>query len=288
MCQITDYEYTCKHRIQHTWSACRGQVKVDKDSKTPACQKEPSLRTKLTTKCGSCTRTEAEQKIHQALSESNKQSTEDFESTLRDQLAGLARKIPTANWRPLPSPVYTRKPSQKCVRTPRKISLLRNEVKPEDTCGPEAWEDNVVLPVYEAVYDGWNFPWTAETKSLAEELAEDEERRQAEMNDGDEDEDGEDEDDDVDDAEGDDECEESLGGEEEAEGDEEKLGGDNEGEVEAEVEEKNAFNSPSEQPLQTTEAGVSESSVKVRYRFRKTTRGCKTQVRHWELVEVWV
>lgn len=287
MCRITDYEHTCTHRIQHIWSACRGQIKEDKDSKTPACRKRPSLYVKLTTKCGSCTRTEAEQQIRRALSETNEPSTEDFESTLKERFAELAKQIPMANWRPLPSPVYTRKPSQKRVRRPRKNSLLRNEVKPEDACGPEAWEDNPVLPVYEAVENGWNYPWTAETKSLADELAEDEERRQADMKDGEEDEDGEDDDDDVDvdDAEGDDECdEESLGGEDDAKGNEENLGGDNEGENEAE--EENASSSPGE-PQETVEAAVSDGSVKVRYRFRKTTRGCKARVRHWELVEVW-
>lgn len=284
MCRITDYEHTCKDHIQHVWSACRGQIKEDKDSKTPACRKRPSVHIKLATKCGSCTRTEAEQEIRRALSENNKQSTEDFEATLRERFAKLTKQIPTTNWRPLPSPVYTRKPSQKRVRTPRKNSLLRNEVKPEDVRGPEAWEDNPVLPVYEAVENGWNYPWTAETKSLAEELAEDEERRQADMKDGEENEDGEDDDDD--DAEGDDEFdEESLGGEDEAEGDEENSGGEDEGEAEAE--EENASSSPSE-PQETTEAKPSDGSVKVRYRFRKTTRGCKAQARHWEFVEVWV
>ncbi|GAB7333616.1 hypothetical protein MBLNU13_g05183t1 [Cladosporium sp. NU13] len=283
MCRITDYEHTCTHRIQHVWSACRGQVKVDKDSKAPACQKQPSLYIKLATKCGSCTRTEAEQNIRRALSETNDPSTEDFESTLKERFADLAKQIPTANWRPLPSPVYSRKPSQKRVRAPRKNSLLRNEVKPEDACGPEAWEDNVVLPVYEAVEDGWNYPWTAETKTLAEELAEDEERRKADMNDGYEDGDGEDdvEDDVEEDSEGD---EETLGGDYEAEGDKKNLGGDNEAEDKAEQESNDE--SPSEAP-ETIEVGPSESSVKVCYRFRKTTRGCKAQARQWELVEVW-
>ena len=273
MCRITDYEHTCKDRIQHVWSACRGQIKEDKDSKTPACRKRPSLYIKLATKCGSCTRTEAEQEIRRALSENNEQSTEDFEATLKERFAELTKRIPTANWRPLPSPVYTRKPSQKRVRTPRKNSLLRNEVKPEDVRGPEAWEDNLVLPVYEAVENDWNYPWTAETKSLADELAEDEERRQADMKDGEEDDDGED-----DDGENDDDVDD-------AEGDEENSGGEDEGEDE--VEEENTSSSPSE-PQETTEAEVNEGSVKVRYRFRKTTRGCKTKVRHWELVEVWV
>ena len=273
MCNITEYEHTCTHPIQHVRSACRGQIKIDKDSKTPACKKPPSLYIKLATKCGSCTRTEAEQNIRRALSEINEQTTEHLESTLEDQLADLAKQIPTTNWRTLPSPVYSRKPSQKRVRTPRKNSLLRDEVKPEDACGPEPWEDNVVLPVYEAVEDGWNDPWTTETKSLAEELAEDEERRKAEMKDEDEGEDDEDDDDDDDD----DEVEE---------GNDEDLGGDNEGEVEAE---EAVFSSPSESPAAIeAEAEVSEGSLKVRYRFRKTTHGCTAKARHWELVEVWV
>ena len=209
--------------------------------------------------------------MRHALSETNKQSTEDLESTLKDRLAEIAKQIPTTNWRPLPSPVYSRKPSQKRARTPRKNSLLRHEFKPEDACGPEAWEDNVVLPVYEAVVDGWDFPWTAETKSLAEELAEDEERRKKDMNERGESLDGEDHDDGE--AEGD------------VEEDEEGFGGEVDCEDELAVEEK-AFSSPSEPP-ETIEAEVSESSVKVRYRFRKTTRGCKAQVRRWELVEVW-
>ena len=128
-----------------------------------------------------------------------------------------------------------------------------------------------MLPVYEAVVDGWDFPWTAETKSLAEELAEDEERRKKDMNERGESLDGEDHDDGE--AEGD------------VEEDEEGFGGEVDCEDELAVEEK-AFSSPSEPP-ETIEAEVSESSVKVRYRFRKTTRGCKAQVRRWELVEVW-
>jgi hypothetical protein len=144
---------------------------------------------------------------------------------------------------------------------------LRNEFKPEDACGPEAWEDNVVLPVYEAVEDGWNYAWTAETKSLADELAEDEERQKREMkDDGREDNSG-----------GEDEAVDQA--EEDLDGDEEKLGGENEGDDEAEK--------ASSEPPQSIKAEASESSIKVRYRFRKTTRGCKAHVRQWELVEVW-
>jgi hypothetical protein len=128
MCKITDFQYTCKHHIRHVWSACRGRKKVDKDSNTPACQKRPSLYASLATKCGACTRADAEQQLHRDLTENkpNQQSTEDFESILSEQLLKLTTQIPTTNWRSLPSPVYGRKPSQKRVRTLRKNSLLRN------------------------------------------------------------------------------------------------------------------------------------------------------------------
>lgn len=222
--------------------------------------------------------------MRRALSETNNQSTEGLESILSETLAKLANQIPTTNWRPLPSPAYTRKPSQKRVHTVRKTSLLRNEFKPEDACGPEAWEDNLVPVVYEAVEDGWNYPWTAETKSLAEELAEDAERKKAKMRGDDWEADlgGDDEDDDEGaerDMEGDGE---DLGGE--TEGDGEDLSGETEGQGEAEEESNDK--SPSG-PQETIEAEASEISVKVRYRFRKTTPGCKARVRHWELVEIW-
>ena len=269
MCRITDYQYTCKHHIQHTWSTCRGQIKADKDSNSnaPACQKLPSLYTKLATKCGSCSRAEAEQTLCRTLTKPNDQSIEAFKSLLSESLAKIATQIPTTNWRPLPSPVYSRKPSQKRVHTLRKNSLLRNEFKPEEVGGPEAWEDNVVLPVYEAVEDGWNYPWTAETKSLADELKEDEERRKKDMKD--------------------DGREEDLGGEDECDdqAEEDMEGGEDEAEHEVEKEE-NDISSPNEPP-ETIESETSEDSVKVYYRFRKTTRGCKAQVRQWELVEVW-
>jgi hypothetical protein len=275
MCRITDFKYTCDHHIQHVWSACRGQKKVDKDSNKPACQKIPSIYAKLATKCGSCNRADAEQKLRRDLTETRpkEQSTEEFESILSEQFLKLTTQIPTTNnWRPLPSPMYGRKPSQKRVHKRRKNSLLRNEFKPEDTCEPEPWEDKVVPMVYEAVEDGWNFPWTAETKSLADELAEDEERKKQEF--GDEDEGFGDE------GEDDGETEEDLDGGEEA------LGGENEGEGKEEKEES-ASGSPSEPPG-TIEAEVNGSSVKVCYRFRNTKRGCKGQMRQWEMVEIWV
>jgi hypothetical protein len=50
-------------------------------------------------------------------------------------------------------------------------------------CGPEAWEDNVVLPVYEAVDYGWDYEVTPDTKSLADEIAEDKAERSEEEKD---------------------------------------------------------------------------------------------------------
>ena len=263
-----------------------GRIKETKDSNFLACKKRPSLYAFFATKCGSCTRTEAEQNIRRALTETNTQPTEEIEPILSEKLAKLATQIPTTNWRPLPSPSYNRKPSQKRIHGLRKTSLLRNEFKLEDACGPEAWEDNVVLPVYEAVEDGWNFTWTAETKSLAEELEEDAERKKAKMKGDDWEQDlGDDDDDDVE-AEGDMDCdEEALGSEAEAEGgiegDEEVLGGGDE------AEEESNDKSPSETQETIEAEEASEGSVKVCYRFRKTTRGCKARARHWELVEVW-
>jgi hypothetical protein len=274
MCRITDFKYTCDHHIQHVWSACRGQKKVNKDSSIPACQKTPSLYAKLATQCGSCNRADAEKKLRRDLTATkpNDQSTEEFESILSEHFLKLTTIIPTTNWRPLPSPVYTRKPSQKRVHKRRKTSLLRNEFKPEDVCVPKAWEDNLVPMVYEAVEDGWNFPWTAETKSLADELKEDEERRKEEMGDeeggfGDEGEDDGETEEDVK------SNEDALGGEDKDEGKEEK--------------EESSSSSLSEPP-ETIEAEVNESSVKVCYRFRNTKRGCKGQMRQWEMVEIWV
>lgn len=170
MCRITGYRYTCDHQIEHVWSACRGQIKATKDSNTPACLKSPSLYIRIATKCGSCSRADAEAAIHRNHLNATSQTSESDE-ILKQQLSAI--KIPTTNWCPPPSPVYSRKPSQKRLQHRRSHSLLREEVKAEDTCGPEAWEDNVVLAVYQPVADGWNWEWTAETKSLADEIAED-------------------------------------------------------------------------------------------------------------------
>lgn len=49
------------------------------------------------------------------------------------------------------------------------------------------------MPVYEAVSSGWDYEWTSETKSLADELAED---RAARGEDGDEGQDDQDEEED--------------------------------------------------------------------------------------------
>lgn len=80
---------------------------------------------------------------------------------------------------------------------------------------------------------------------------------------------------------------EDLGGENEAEGDTEGdehcFAGDSEAEGEAEEESNDKSLSEPQETIEAEEA--SEGSVKVCYRFRKTTRGCK--VRHWELVEIW-
>jgi hypothetical protein len=275
MCRITEYRYTCTHHIVHVWSACRGQVKATKPSKTPACQKTPRLCIRLATKCGSCLRSEAERKLRRTLTwTTDHQPTEIIESILQERLNEIATQIPTTNWCPLPSPVYGRKPSQKRLLTPRKHSLLREQVKPEDACGPEAWEDNVVLPVYEAVANGWNFEWTSETKSLAEELAEDLEAAKYASG---EEEDEVDENNDL--WEADEEAEGDDGAEidDEVEIDDEADGDDKE-------EEKSTNSSPSE-PLDPIGADLGgEQRALIQYRFRKTTPGRKTERRIWEIV----
>jgi hypothetical protein len=172
MCKITRFEYTCHHPIKHVWSACRGQKKVTRDSNISACMKYASMYVNIPTKCGSCIRTEAEESIRRELN-----ITDDLvaatDEVFQQRLAEICRRIPTTNWRTLASPVYSRKPSQKRLETPRRHSLLSREVKPEDACGPDIWEGNVVSPAYEAMADGWDFEWTSDTESLADELAED-------------------------------------------------------------------------------------------------------------------
>jgi hypothetical protein len=74
--------------------------------------------------------------------------------------------------------------------TRRRRSLLSQEVKAEDIGGPAAWESSVVpdsgdfVPVYETVCGGgWDCEWPPETKSLAEEVAEDSAARGTEVKD---------------------------------------------------------------------------------------------------------
>jgi hypothetical protein len=260
MCKISVYEYTCKHRIQHVWSACRGQVKVAKDSNHPACQKSPSLYVKTTNLCGSCSRAEAEQNIRRELDIAN--NSAETQETLERRIADVVNRIPTSNWRPVPSPVYNHRPSQKRLQSRRKHSLLREEVKAEDMCGPEAWEDNVVLPVYEAVDYGWDYEVTPDTKSLADEIAEDKaERSEEEKDEPDEEE--------RDEADEEERCE--ADGEERDEADREEK-------VEADGEEKVKADGKDDR-----------GPCGIRYRFRQhkiCLSGRKVGVQSWELVEV--
>jgi hypothetical protein len=251
MCKISVYEYTCKHRIQHVWSACRGQVKVARDSDRPACQKSPSLYVKTTNQCGSCLRAEAEQNIRHEQDIAN--ASAETQATLEKRISDILNRIPTSNWRPVPSPVYSRRPSQKRSQSRRRHSLLREEVKAEDMCGP-AWEDNVVPSVYEAVDDGWDYEVTPETKSLADEIAEDRAERGVE----DKDEPDEEE---TDDADGEEDVEADGKERDEADGEEkvESVGKDDGG----------------------------PCGIRYRYRQHKTcASGRKVGVRNWEMVEI--
>jgi hypothetical protein len=249
MCKITAFEYTCEHRIKHVWSACRGQVKVAKDSDHPACQKSPSLYVKTTNICGSCSRAQAEQTLRRELDIASQSA--DIQASLEQRISDHIKRIPTSNWRPLPSPVYNRKPSQKRLQSRRRHSLLREEVKPEDACGPETWEGNIVLPVYEAVDDGWNYEVTPDTKSLADEIAEDSRER----------------------------------------GQEEKDEQDDEDDDEAIEEEADEGDKPQADEGEKPQADVEDDGgpCGIRYRFRqhrKCASGRKTEVWNWELVEV--
>jgi hypothetical protein len=255
MCKITAFEYTCEHRIKHVWSACRGQVKVAKDSNHSACQKSPSLYVKTTNLCGSCSRAEAEQDLRRELDIASQSA--DIQASLEQRISDHINRIPTSNWRPVPSPVYNRKPSQKRLQSRRRHSLLREEVKPEDACGPETWEGNIVSLVYEAVDDGWNYEVTPDTKSLADEITEDRVER------------GEEEENEQDDEE-DDEADEEDGEADEEEIDEGQTPQADEGEPKADVEDDGG-------------------PCGIRYRFRqhrKCASGRKTEVWNWELVEV--
>lgn len=165
MCKITVYEYACKHHIQHVWSACRGLVKVTRNSDTPACQKSPSLYIHVSNKCGSCTREASEKSIRDELS---RDPSSDTSEILNQRLAAV--KIPSSNWKAPQPPVFRRRPSQKRLRT-RTTSLLRWQVEADSVVTAEE-------PIFGPVSDTWN-TWesTPDIKSLAEEVAEDKEAR---------------------------------------------------------------------------------------------------------------
>lgn len=108
-------------------------------------------------------------------------------------MADVNARIPIANWRSVTTPEYGRKPSEKRPAVARRTSLLREEVLPEETCGPADWEGNVVgddrVAVYETVCSGWDWEWTDETKRLEDEVSEDRVERVEGMEVEDEDED---------------------------------------------------------------------------------------------------
>jgi hypothetical protein len=193
MCKITITLYTCNHDIKHIWSHCRGQIKEGPDTDVPAChQKGYNLRVRDSHKCGECTRADAMGQIRRTLGITA--LTEADQTELDKRFAAeVFRNIPSTNWN-VPAPVvYGRKPSQSRSVSRRKGSLLRYEVKAEDVSGPEAWESNIVpdsgdfVPVYAEVSSGWDVEWPVETKSLAEELAEDAAERGMEEHDWDQD-----------------------------------------------------------------------------------------------------
>ena len=193
--------YTCRHRIEHTWSSCRGQKKVALDSIQPACRKPPTLSTHASHKCGPCSRADAEEDVYHKMGFTREQDlTEAQQMELDERLAEAISNIPTTNWRAPAPPVYGRRPSGSRSVTRRRGSLLSQEVKAEDIGGPEAWESKVVpdsgdfVPVYETVCGGgWDSEWSSETKSLAEEIAEDSAERCTEVEDDqDQEEDGQD------------------------------------------------------------------------------------------------
>jgi hypothetical protein len=202
MCKITVMLYTCRHRIEHTWSSCRGQKKVALDSIKPACRKPPTLSTHASHKCGPCSRADAEEDVYHKMGFTREQDlTEAQQTELDERLAEAISNIPTTNWRAPAPPVYGRRPSGSRSATRRSGSLLSQEVKAEDIGGPEAWESKVVpdsgdfVPVYETVCGGgWDSEWPSETKSLAEEIAEDSAERGTEVED-DQDQDDQDQDD---------------------------------------------------------------------------------------------
>ena len=193
MCKITITLYTCNHDIKHIWSHCRGQIKEGPNTDVPAChQKGYNLRVRDSHKCGECTRADAMGQIRRTLGITALAEADQTELDKRFA-AEVFRTIPSTNWN-VPAPVvYGRKPSQSRSVSRRKGSLLRYEVKAEDVSGPEAWESNIVpdsgdfVTVYAEVSSGWDVEWPVETKSLAEELAEDAAERGMEEHDWDQD-----------------------------------------------------------------------------------------------------
>lgn len=185
MCKIYRTYHTCGHRIEHTWSACRGMIK-NPDSSVPACLKYASFSTHASHKCGNCYRKDEEDKVYHELGFTRDQElADDQQATLNERLTEATHNIPTTNWRPVPPPVYGRRPSGSRSVTLRKSSLLSRVVKPEDVVGPDAWESVPVsdgpVPVYQTVWGGWDFVWTPETKSLVEEITEDAAKRGEEV-----------------------------------------------------------------------------------------------------------
>jgi hypothetical protein len=199
MCKITITRHTCKHDIEHIWSHCRGQIKEGPDSDVPAChQKGYNLRIRDSHRCCECLRADAKNDARRELGIIA--LTEAQQNELDERLREVFRNMPsTDKWHSTAPIAYGRRPSESRSVTRRKGSMLRQEVKAEDVVGPEAWESSVVpacgdfVPVYEEVCNGWDVEWPSETKSLAEELAEDAAARGTEAED-DHDQDGEDQD----------------------------------------------------------------------------------------------
>jgi hypothetical protein len=210
MCKVTETRHACKHDIEHIWSHCRGQIKQGLDSDIPACKKTSSLCIRDSHKCCECLRADAKEQIRRDLGITA--LTEAQQTELDERLTEVFRNMPsTEKWHSTAPTVYGRRPSQSRSVTRRKGSLLRQEVKAEDVGGPEAWESSVgpasgdFVPVYKEVCNGWDVEWPSETKSLAEELAEDAAARGVEV------EDDRDQDEDDQDGEGQDGSEEDDG-----------------------------------------------------------------------------
>jgi len=153
-------------------------IKYGPDSSVSACLKYASVHTHASHKCGKCYREDEEDKVYRELGFTRDQDiSEDQQTSLNERLTEATRNIPTTNWRPVPPPVYGRRPSQSRSVTRRTRSLLSREVKPEDVVGLEAWESVLVsdglVTVYETTWGGWDSACTPGTGSLAEEVTED-------------------------------------------------------------------------------------------------------------------